>query len=287
MRSTLNCEMEQKWQWRKVDDVCTNCRTINWTTKNVDRDGNKWIKNRKATGHDQTMAKLIEEGGKDLKKVIYELILKILEEESGNMALVCPIHMKEYVMQDNYRAVTLLCTTYQILASILCWGNNGIPGRLSKGKINCELNVLLWHKYWKNVGNTKKGTSSIYWLSSSKWQNIEWIAKTGFWGGGNSFHRIFNSEIQSMVKNGKHLFSEFKVSKGLWQEDAIAPLLFSIVLESEIRSKGETQGTISDKCSQIMAHADDVVIIGRRFQDVKKVFTSLVKQINKIGLEIN
>jgi len=29
---------------------------------------------------------LIEEGGKDLKKVIYELILKIMEEESGNMA---------------------------------------------------------------------------------------------------------------------------------------------------------------------------------------------------------
>jgi hypothetical protein len=29
---------------------------------------------------------LIEEEGKELKKVIYELILKILEEERGNMA---------------------------------------------------------------------------------------------------------------------------------------------------------------------------------------------------------
>jgi hypothetical protein len=36
-----------------------------------------------------------------------------------------------------------------------------------------------------------------------------------------------------------------------------------------------------------MAHADDVVIMGRMFQDVKEVFTSLVKQTNKIGLEIN
>jgi len=60
------------------------------------------------------------------------------------------------------------------------------------------------------------------------------------------------------------------------------------VLESAIRrSKVETQGTIFDKCSQIMAQADDVVIMGRRFQDVKEVFTSLVKHINKIGLEIN
>jgi hypothetical protein len=44
------------------------------------------LKNGKATGPDQITAKLIEAGGKMLKKVIYELILKILEEESGNMA---------------------------------------------------------------------------------------------------------------------------------------------------------------------------------------------------------
>ena len=53
------------------------------------------------------------------------------------------------------------------------------------------------------------------------------------------------------------------------------------------RSKVETQGTIFDECSQIMAHADDVFIMGRRFQEVKEVLTSLVKQTNKIGLEIN
>jgi hypothetical protein len=59
------------------------------------------------------------------------------------------------------------------------------------------------------------------------------------------------------------------------------------VLEFAIRrSKVETQGTIFDRCSQIMTHADDVVIMGRRFQDVKEVFTSLVKQKNKTGLEI-
>ena len=43
------------------------------------------LKNGKAIGHDQIMAEWIEEGGKVLKEVIYELILKILEEESGNM----------------------------------------------------------------------------------------------------------------------------------------------------------------------------------------------------------
>jgi sorting nexin-29 len=74
----------------------------------------------------------------------------------------------------------------------------------------------------------------------------------------------------------------------LRQGDAIAPLLFNVVLEIAIRrSQVETKGTIFDKCNQIMAYADDVVIMGRRIQDVKETFTSLVEQTNKMGLEIN
>jgi len=33
--------------------------------------------------------------------------------------------------------------------------------------------------------------------------------------------------------------------------------------------------------------ADEMVIIGRRLQDIEKVFMSLVKQTSKMGLEIN
>jgi hypothetical protein len=39
------------------------------------------LKNEKATGHDQILAELIKKGGKELKKVIYELILHIWDEE--------------------------------------------------------------------------------------------------------------------------------------------------------------------------------------------------------------
>jgi hypothetical protein len=49
---------------------------------------------RKATGHDQVPAELIKEGGKDLKKVIYKLSYKILEEEitlhEGKYGIICP-----------------------------------------------------------------------------------------------------------------------------------------------------------------------------------------------------
>jgi len=49
----------------------------------------------------------------------------------------------------------------------------------------------------------------------------------------------------------------------------------------------ETQGSIFEKYSQIMTYADDVVIMGRRLQSGEEVFTLLVEQINKMGLEIN
>jgi len=63
---------------------------------------------------------LLKEGG----KVIYVLISKTWEEEiiphEWKYGIVCPIHKQGNVMMcDNYRAVTLLCTTYKILANIL------------------------------------------------------------------------------------------------------------------------------------------------------------------------
>ena len=50
------------------------------------------------------------------------------------------------------------------------------------------------------------------------------------------------------------------------QGNAIAPLLFNVVLVIAIRSKVEIRGTIFEKCSQIVAYSDDVVNMGGRWQ---------------------
>jgi len=64
----------------------------------------------------------------------------------------------------------------------------------------------------------------------------------------------------------------------LRQGDATAPLVFNVVLEIVIRrSEVEIRRNTFDKCIQIMANADDVVVVGRRLQDVEEVFTSLVE----------
>jgi hypothetical protein len=40
-----------------------------------------------------------------------------------------------------------------------------------------------------------------------------------------------------------------------------------------LRCKAETEGNIFEKFSQIMTHADDLVIMGIRLQKVEEVFT--------------
>jgi len=74
------------------------------------------LKNGKATGHDQIQTELIKQGGKEPMKVIYELMSEIWEEEitprERKYGIMGPVLKKwDVTMWNNYRAVTLLCTT--------------------------------------------------------------------------------------------------------------------------------------------------------------------------------
>jgi sorting nexin-29 len=89
--------------------------------------------------------------------------------------------------------------------------------------------------------------------------------------------KILNNEIYAKFKISKHLCSEFEVNKVLRQGDAIVHSLFNIVLDNVIgRSEEETLGIIFDKCSQIKAYPNDVVIMGGRLKDVEEVLVLLV-----------
>jgi hypothetical protein len=109
---------------------------------------------------------------------------------------------------------------------------------------------------------------------------MKYMHKLGFQRKLVNLRKVLNKEVYVVVKIVKQISEDFTLSKGLRQGDAIAPLLFNIVLEIAIqRSNVGTQGTIFSKCSQIMAYADDI-IMGRRIQDVKETFTALIEQTN-------
>lgn len=67
----------------------------------------------------------------------------------------------------------------------------------------------------------------------------------------------------------------------------VGDMLLHVVLGNGFeRSEVDTRGIIFDKCSQIMAYPDEVVIMGGRLQDVVDVLASIVEQINKMRIEI-
>jgi hypothetical protein len=66
---------------------------------------------------------LFKEGGKKITKVVNELILKMWKEETiphkWKYGIIGPVQKKgDTMMCDIYRAITLLCATYKILANI-------------------------------------------------------------------------------------------------------------------------------------------------------------------------
>ena len=62
----------------------------------------------------------------------------------------------------------------------------------------------------------------------------------------------------------------FSIKRCVRQGDALSTILFNIVLERAIRGMEiNPGGTIYNKTSQILAYADDVVIISRSGQELR------------------
>ena len=76
----------------------------------------------------------------------------------------------------------------------------------------------------------------------------------------------------------------FNIEKG----DSLSTVLFNIVLERVVRKLDiNPGGTIYDRMVQVLAYADDVVIISRSIIDMQRTFLQLNEEGGKLGLTIN
>jgi hypothetical protein len=70
--------------------------------------------------------------------------------------------------------------------------------------------------------------------------------------------------IRCKVKTQNGISDPFITREGLRQGDALSCVLFNIALEKAVTVAGlDIRGTILHKSVQILAYADDIVIIGR------------------------
>ena len=95
-----------------------------------------------------------------------------------------------------------------------------------------------------------------------------------------------NTQCQVKVQN--RLLEPINVKNGVRQGDALACLLFNIVLEKVTRDDAvNKRGTIFYKPVQILAFTDDIDIIGRTQAAMIEAFTSLEKAAKGMNLFIN
>jgi sorting nexin-29 len=93
------------------------------------------------------------------------------------------------------------------------------------------------------------------------------------------------SNMQKQIVIQSKLSAPFIIHKDIRQGDAVARLLFNITLEYAIRKSGiQTRGTILYKSVQIMAYADDIVLIGRYLASMKEGFQLLEGASKEVGL---
>jgi len=95
-----------------------------------------------------------------------------------------------------------------------------------------------------------------------------------------------NLQIQITIQSNPS--APFIIHKDVRKGDALACLLFNITLEYAIRKPGmQTRGTIFYKSTQLLAHADDVVIIGRSLASMRETFQLLEEASKEVVLVVN
>jgi hypothetical protein len=93
-------------------------------------------------------------------------------------------------------------------------------------------------------------------------------------------------ETYAKVKLGNATREKFRYYSGVNQGDALSTTLFNIALQTAIK-KVDKRGNIFTKLIEICAYADGVAIMTRTKNELQRVYLTLEKEANQLGLFTN
>lgn len=264
------------------------------------------LKRNKAPGGDNINAELVKLTGEMMLQEIHKLIECIWEEEhmpeKWNCGIINVIHKKGDVTEcSNKRGITLLNVGYKILAVLLynrlapyyerAIGDYQCGFRRNRSTIDqifalrqidekmWEYNTVTWRLFVDfKAAYDRTYRSSVYEAMADAKIPPKLISLT----------RMTMRHSKCQIRANGELSKPLEIRNGLRQGDALAPILFNLVLDKVVkRANIYGSGTIINKSLQIMAYADDVIIVGRSRQAIEVAYTALRGEARGAGLEIN
>jgi hypothetical protein len=96
------------------------------------------------------------------------------------------------------------------------------------------------------------------------------------------------ANTNSKVKIQGKMSPSFETMIGLRQGDSLSTLSFNLCVEKIIRNvRINPGGTIHNRTRKYLAYADDVVVLGRSEEYIKKTLQEMVAITQQIGLQMN
>ncbi|KAL4092204.1 hypothetical protein QTP88_026743 [Uroleucon formosanum] len=297
---TTNEALIERWK-RYLDDLL-NCnepeKMLTFSLTNENNNGCpeptleeikiqlKTLKNNKFPGEDGIQAELLKKGGKEMAKMIWDLIGSIRRKESlpedWKTVIICPIY-KNGDAQDynNYRGISLLNVTYKILSNCILSSIKGraeeIIGnyqggfRIRKSTID---QIFILRQVFQKAWNIIRNYMSFSLIS--KKPTIVYTEKA-----------VMETKVK--IKVGDLISDPLLVKSGLRQGDALSPILFNLVLERVVKEINvNNQGfKLQNSSIKLLAYMDDVVLLREYQERPKNIFLKLEKAAAKVGLQSN
>jgi hypothetical protein len=214
------------------------------------------------------------------------------------MGIIQPIYKKGDKLQcSNYRAITLLNVTYEVLSGILY-------NRLTEyaeeilGEYQCGYCVnRSTNDHIFNIGQTQEKTYNIHlhnllidfkyaFDSVNRGRMLNNLLILGIPKKLVQLINVTMTGSKAIVRVDNQYTSTFPITNGVRQGDALSSILFDLVLEA-ILQKVNITGHIGTKSTQILVYADDVAIMSRNKNTLKDTLVNIEKEARRRGLLVN
>lgn len=257
----------------------------------------------KAPGTDCINMELIKYGGEVFRERLYVLIRTIWNEErmpeEWSKGQIITIHKKgDQQMCNNYRGLTLLNSAYKIISTLiqrrLTAATTNILGQYQCGFTKGKSTIDAIHTVKQIMEKAHEYKIRIELLFVDFQQAFDKVKRSKLMlaladmGIQSKLRRLINMTMSSNMVNirtQKGETEEFVINKGVRQGDSLSATLFNLALEYVVRKFNK--GTLRTREGQIIAYADDIVLITKNRRIMENMLEELITKGEEMGLIIN